>query len=355
MIKVVIVGAGMMGTATTYPLADNGHSVHLVGTHLDREIITSCKEKHYHPRLKRTFPQGVRSYYIEEIANALENADVILSGVNSLGAHWIGQAIHDYVKPGQMIIAITKGLEINHKGDLTILPDILASELPGEIRHKLKYAAVGGPCIAGELAGRRQSCVVFGAREKSTVEALANIFRTPYYHIWTTTDLVGLEYCSALKNAYAMGVALAYGILKKSGDLDEAGANMHNQAAALFAQSCTEINRLLKTVSATEEFAFGLPGAGDLFVTIQGGRTARLGQLLGSGHSFGEARQIMVGETLEAVEIIRVIGQAIPKMEKEGLLKSDDLPLIQSLIDIIVNELQVSIPFDKFFGGKRSV
>ena len=51
MAKLVIVGAGMMGTAITYPLADNGHSVHLVGTHLDAEIIQSCKELNYHPRL----------------------------------------------------------------------------------------------------------------------------------------------------------------------------------------------------------------------------------------------------------------------------------------------------------------
>ncbi len=355
MTKVVVVGAGMMGTATTYPLADNGHSVHLVGTHLDKDIITSCKTNHFHPRLKRKLPQGVRPYYVEEIAEAIEGAEVILSGVNSLGVHWIGKTIRDYVKPGQMIIAITKGLELNTRGDLDILPDVLAGEFPEEVRKQLKFAAVGGPCIAGELAGRRQSCVFFGSREKSTADALANIFRTPYYHIWTTSDLVGLEYCAALKNAYAMGVSLAYGILQKSGGIDEANANMHNMAAALFAQSCTEINLFLKLASATEVFTFGLPGAGDLFVTIQGGRTARLGQLLGSGKSYSEARQILAGETLEAVEIIRSIDQAIPKLESTGRLNPNDLPFMRALIEIIVHGSEASIPFDKFFGGARSL
>lgn len=355
MTKVVIVGAGMMGTATSYPLADNGHSVHLVGTHLDKDIITSCKENHFHPKLKRKLPQGVQPYYVEEIAEALENADVILSGVNSLGVHWIGETLRNYVKAGQMIIAITKGLEINQNGDLSILPDILADELPAGVRHQVKYAAVGGPCIAGELAGRRQSCVVFGSREKSTADTLAKLFRTSYYHIWTTSDLVGLEYCSALKNAYAMGVALAYGILKKSGGIDEANANMHNLAAALFAQSCTEINVFLKMAAATEAFTFGLPGAGDLFVTIQGGRTARLGQLLGSGCSYGEARQILAGETLEAVEIIRAIKQSIPKFENQGLIKTNDLPLMRVMIEVIVDGCEISLPIDKFFDGMASV
>ena len=68
MANVAIVGAGMMGTATAFPLTDNGHSVRLVGTHLDGEIIRSCKERHYHPRLKRELPRGVRPYYVEEVA-----------------------------------------------------------------------------------------------------------------------------------------------------------------------------------------------------------------------------------------------------------------------------------------------
>ena len=70
MANVTIVGAGLMGTATAYPLSDNGHRVYLVGTHLDKEIIQSCKEKHLHPRLKRQLPPGVRSFYLEEMAEA---------------------------------------------------------------------------------------------------------------------------------------------------------------------------------------------------------------------------------------------------------------------------------------------
>ena len=70
MADVAIVGAGLMGTATAYPLSDNGHRVRLVGTHQDGEIIQRCKAEHYHPTLKRKLPEGVRPYFIDEIAEA---------------------------------------------------------------------------------------------------------------------------------------------------------------------------------------------------------------------------------------------------------------------------------------------
>jgi len=165
MATAAIVGAGVMGTAVAWPLSDNGHQVRLVGTHLDKEIIASCKEKNFHPRLKRDLPRNVAPYYLEEIGQALEGVDFIVSGVNSLGARWIGRTLAPYVKPGAKIIGVTKGLEAGADGELVILPEVLRSELPAEVRGQVRLAAIGGPCIAGELAGRRQSCVYFGSRD----------------------------------------------------------------------------------------------------------------------------------------------------------------------------------------------
>jgi len=351
MAHVAIVGAGMMGTATAYPLADNGHAVRLVGTHLDAEIIRSCKERHRHPRLKRTLPPAVRPFYVEEVAEALEGVDVIVSGVNSLGVHWLGRTIGPHLVPGQLIIAVTKGLESTAEGDLMILPDVLASELPAAIRDKVRLAAIGGPCIAGELAGHRHSCVLFGSRDGEAVEKLAGIFRTPYYHVWTTTDLVGLEYCAALKNAYTLAVGLAAGILERSGGVDAAGAHMHNLAAAVFGQACTEIERMLQIAGGARQFAYGLPGAGDLYVTCQGGRTLRLGRLLGMGHSISEAREIMAGETLESAEIVREMGKALPGLVERGKLGPDELPILRMLVDVLVHGHPVNVPLERFFGG----
>ncbi len=268
---IAIVGAGLMGTATAYPLSDNGHTVRLVGTHLDDEIIKSCLETGYHPRLKRQLPPQVTPFYIADAAQALEDADIVVSGVNSLGVHWFGKTIGPYLHPGQMVIAITKGLEVDWQGELTILPDVLRTEVPEQLRDRVSYAAVGGPCIAGELAGRRHSLVIFGSRDSESVEKLASTFRTDYYHIWTTTDLSGLEFSAALKNAYTLGVGLAAGMLENSGGVDGSGAYMHNLAAGLFGESTFEIKCLLELMGVNSAFAYGLPGAGDLYVTCMGG------------------------------------------------------------------------------------
>jgi glycerol-3-phosphate dehydrogenase (NAD(P)+) len=205
---VTIVGAGLMGTATAWPLVDNRHQVRLVGTHLDRDIIQSCLDYSHHPRLKRNLPEGVQPYFLEDIAEALAGADIVVSGVNSSGVHWIGRTLAPHLKSDQLIIAVTKGLEVAENGEILTLPEILRSELPSDIRQVVKLAAIGGPCIAGELAGRRQSCVVFGCADAPALERLAKTFHTPYYHIWTTHDLFSLEVSAALKNAYTLGVGL---------------------------------------------------------------------------------------------------------------------------------------------------
>jgi len=285
---VTIVGSGLMGTAVAYPLSDNGHTIRLVGTHLDEEIIHSCKANGYHPRLKRMLPANVQPYYIEELEAALDGAQVIVSGVSSPGVHWIGQKLGPYLKPGQKIIAITKGLELNAQGELTILPDVLRSELPESIRDHIAYVAVGGPCIAGELAGRRHSLVVYGSRQVPVANELAALFRTPYYHISTTPQLEALELCAALKNAYTLGVGLTYGIVERTGGVDEAGAYMYNLAAGLFGTATNEIAHLLHAIGTSADFAHGLPGAGDLY-DIDGRTDDASWQIAGSGTHAGRS------------------------------------------------------------------
>lgn len=169
-ITAAIVGAGVMGTATAWPLSDNGHEIRLVGTHLDREIIQSCKEKNFHPRLKRELPPNVTPYYLEEIETALEGVDFILSGVNSMGAHWIGQTLAPFLKAGDTVIAVTKGVEAGPDGDLLILPEVLRAELPTVLRGQVSLAAIGGPCIPANWPGGARA-VSFSVRAKSKPRA----------------------------------------------------------------------------------------------------------------------------------------------------------------------------------------
>ena len=346
---ITILGAGVMGTATAWPLSDNGHEIRLVGTHLDHDWIESCKKTGFHPKLKRSLPKNVKPYFIEELEEALERRDFIVSGVNSMGVRWSGQQLAPYMRPGDKVIAVTKGMEADDQGNLLPLPEVLRSELPASIRDEVSLGAIGGPCIAGELAGRRQSAVYFGCRELEAAQFMAENFRTDYYHVWVTNDLLGLETAVAMKNAYATGVGIAQGVLESSGGVDEAGAYMHNLAAALFAQACIEMQRVLELTGGNTAFAYGLPGAGDLFVTCQGGRSSLLGKLLGKGIAYPDAVHMMEGETLEAALFVQQMAKALPLMEKRGVLSSREMPFMQMLIDVIVNNKKVEFLLDRFF------
>ena len=349
MAHVAIVGAGVMGTALAWPLSDNGHRISLVGTPLDREIIDDARSRHRHPKLGRELPRGVTAYHTEELAAAIEDADLIVSGVNSWGVDWIADALAESLKRGRDVIGVTKGFRSDDAGEIEIFPRVLAGQAPASIREHSNFMAVGGPCIAGELAGRRQSCVVFAAEEKEAAERVARLFRTGYYHIWPSADLWGLELAVALKNAYVLGVGMANGMLEAAGGADHAGAVMHNPAAATFAQALYEMEQILTALNGTPAHAHGLPGAGDQYVTAMGGRTLRLGTLIGRGYRYSQAREMMAGETLETVAIIESMSRVYPRLRKQGALRDDELPLIETLIAAITRDEVVTLPWERYF------
>jgi glycerol-3-phosphate dehydrogenase (NAD(P)+) len=179
---------------------------------------------------------------------------------------------------------------------------------------------------------------------------LASMLRTDYYHVWTTTDFVGVETCAALKNAYVLGIGLATGMLESEGGPDHAGAHTHNLAAALFAQAAREMARLVGLMGGDPALVPSLPGVGDMFVTAQGGRTLTIGALLGRGLQIDEALRELAGVTLESVDAIRVVNQALPKMEGEDRLGREELPLMRHLGEIVQGK-PARIPLERFFGG----
>ncbi len=343
---VTIIGAGMMGSAMCWPLADNGHEVRLVGTPLDTDIVSSLQKDGYHPTLERVVPQGVRPFEVNHLARALDEADWVISGVSSFGVDWFASAVGPLLKENQPVLAVTKGLEDQPNGDLLVLPEATRLKLPPHLQTHAKLNAIGGPCIAHELAARRQTEVVFTGHDPDVLKTLRNQVATTYYHISISLDLIGVEVCAALKNAYALGVGLAVGMMEAAGP--DGLARMYNPQAALFGQSVLEMYKLLIILGGGVDNVHWLPGPGDLYVTVFGGRTVRLGKLLGQGVTFADARERMAGVTLESVEITTRVARALPKLAGRGLLKSDDFPLLLHLDEIINQEKSVNIPWDKF-------
>jgi glycerol-3-phosphate dehydrogenase (NAD(P)+) len=351
MAHVAIVGAGIMGSAVAWPLSDNGHTVSLIGTHLDREIIEEAQKHNYHPRLQRGLPPRVTAFQIEEIERGIDTADLIVSGVNSWGVDWLGETLAGVLAEGKDIIAVTKGLRATPDSQAEIFPNVIRSYFSEEIQSTSNFMAIGGPCIAGELAARRQTCVMFGAENKEIAERTAQLFRTDYYHIWPTADLWGLELAVALKNAYVLGVGIANGMLQAAGGVDSTGAAMHNPAAATFAQGLYEMEQLLTALQGTSGYAHSLPGAGDQYVTAMGGRTVRLGTHIGNGLNYTAAREQMAGETLESASIITAMGKIYQPLKEAGALRDQELPLLETLIDAVVHNKVVSLPFDRYFAS----
>lgn len=351
MAHVAIVGAGVMGTALAWPLSDNGHRISLIGTPVDRDIIEAASSRYVHPKLGRTLPEGVTPYYVEQLETALRDAEIIVSGVNSWGVDWMADALADTLDRGRDVIAVTKGFRADADGEVKIFPRVLAERVPPGVRERSSFMAIGGPCIAGELAGRRQSCVVFAAEEREAAERTARLFRTGYYHVWSSSDLRGLELSVALKNAYVLGVGIANGMLEAAGGADEAGAAMHNAAAATFSQALYEMEQLLTALGGTPAHAHSLPGAGDQYVTAMGGRTLRLGTLIGRGYRYSRAREMMAGETLETVAIITAMSRVYPRLQREGILRDGRLPLMETLIAATTADEIVSLPWDRYFAS----
>jgi glycerol-3-phosphate dehydrogenase (NAD(P)+) len=348
---VVILGAGVMGSAMAVPLADNGHDVRLVGTHLDRQIVDTIRSTGVHPGLGRALPAAVRAYQLEEVEAAFAEAEIVVSGVNSVGVEWAGERFAALLRPGQLVIAVSKGVRAEDNGDLRILPDVLAEPVAADVREKVGWAAIIGPAIAGEVAARRDTCVVFCGRDEAVVDRLADAFRTDWYHVWTSTDFVGGEICAATKNCYALGVGLAEGELERRGEPDSAD-RAHNYEAALFAQSAVEIRRWAALVGGDPETALWLPGVGDLYVTSTGGRNVRVGRLLGSGLGFADAAGRLGNPTLEGAAAIEVFGEALGRLTERDVVAPDDFPLMRHLHEVIALELPVNIPWSRFFGGE---
>jgi glycerol-3-phosphate dehydrogenase (NAD(P)+) len=352
MTTVSVLGSGIMATALSFPLTDNGHEVRLVGTHLDREIIDSIQQTGVHPDLDLKLPNGVRAYQLEEAEKAFEDAEVAISGVNSFGVNWASEQFASLLKPGTMVIAVTKGLEADEDGNLRILPETLAEQVPQDLSEQVSWSAITGPAIAGEVAVRRDTCVVFTGENVAALDKLAGVFRTDYYHVWTSRDFIGCEVCAAIKNCYAFGAGFMDGILDREGEQESRYRN-YNYGAALFGQATRELGQWMELLGGKPETPYGLAGVGDMFVTSMGGRNVKAGRFAGAGVPFSEVQNDrMKGVTLEGVAAIAVIGGALLKLTERGVIEEKDFPLMRHLYGIVVEVQPLDMPWETFFGGE---
>ncbi|NLL42218.1 MAG: glycerol-3-phosphate dehydrogenase [Firmicutes bacterium] len=336
---ITIIGAGMMGSAMSVPARDNGHEVRLVGTHLDREIIDNVRATGNHPKLEPKLPAGVQAFQIEEVEAALAGTDVVIGGISSFGVDWFRDKILPLIPKEVPVLLITKGLVEEGNGKLRTFPDYML-----ESRGELSISAVGGPCTSYELADRNHSAVCFCGHDLAILQKLKGLLETDYYHITPSTDVIGVEVAVAMKNAYALAVTLAVGMQERERGVGCVEA--YNPQAALFGQAMREMTRIVKMLGGSaESIVFGVS---DLYVTIFGGRTRKLGTLLGRGLSIEEALRELHGVTLESVAITNRVSSAMHQLAKLGQANWDEFPLLRHVDDILNQGKPVNIPWKSF-------
>ena len=347
MSKIIIIGAGAMGTAFALPCLDNKHNISIVGTHLENDFINNFKKNgNIHPGLKTKIPQEIQVFKFEKFDEILKSGvDLIVLGISSKGIEWVSNELSRIYKGKSMpeLLMLTKGLSVyNNKYELLV--EKLDRLLFERGVSKVNISAVGGPCLAAGLANRVHSSVVIANKDINTAKKIANMLNTNYYHTSYSDDLNGVEVSAAIKNIFSMAVGAAKGLCSQSISEEVREKNYLNTASALIKQSIHEMEIFVQHLNGKKDTVKGLAGLGDLYVSSGGGRNAKMGAYIGAGLIFSEAKKTKMEKvTVEGADLAKEIGKKV----KEDFDKKK-LPLMLSMIDAIVDDKKLELNWDAF-------
>ncbi len=338
--KILVLGAGAMGSAFTVPCLDNQNFVSLVGTHLEDKFMDQMMQNdNFHPILNCKLPNKLKLRKFEKFAEEFkEKPDLIVLGVNSKGIDWAGNEIAKYYSPEIPILLLTKGLTIINNQYETIA-EKLKQILKKNGSKKISISAVGGPCLASGLANKVRSSVVLANQNIETVKYIGKMISTNYYSTEFSDDLIGVEVCAAVKNIYSMVIGASKGLCSLSASEEIKKKNYLNTAASLMYQSVSEMVHFTEFLKGKEETVYGLSGLGDLYVSSAGGRNSKMGEYLGEGYNYLTAKKkFMPNDTIEGADLALEVG---PKILKE--FEKDKFPLMIGLIESICNNKKLEI------------
>jgi glycerol-3-phosphate dehydrogenase (NAD(P)+) len=347
MSKIVIIGAGAMGTAFAFPCLDNNHDINIVGTHLENDFIDQLnKNNRLHPGLNTEIPQGINILKFDQFdAIFKSNVDLIVLGISSKGIEWVADQLFRIYKNKKLpdILMLTKGLSI-YQNNYELLVDKLERLLSSKGIKEINISAVGGPCLATGLANRVHSSVVIANKDISTAKKIASMLNTNYYHTSFSDDLHGVEVCAAVKNIFSMAVGAAKGLCSTNASNEIREKNYLNTSSALIKQSVQEMEIFVEHLRGKKETVKGLAGLGDLYVSSGGGRNSKMGSYIGEGMTFSEAKKSKMEKvTVEGADLAIEIGKKV----NEDFDKKK-LPLMLSMINAIIEDKKLEFDWQYF-------
>ncbi|MBC7097849.1 NAD(P)-dependent glycerol-3-phosphate dehydrogenase [Candidatus Bipolaricaulota bacterium] len=306
--RAAVIGAGSWGTAFARLLALAGHRVALWARRASLvEVIRKTGENpEYLPGV--AVPPGVR--VTSDPEEAAGGAEVIFFAVPSLALRQVAEKFTPFVPPGIGLVHLAKGLE---PGTGSRMSQVLAETLPGR-----PIFALSGPCHAEEVARDHPTCVVLAGEDLGLGGWLQRALMTPRFRVYLSDDLLGVEYCGAVKNVLAIGAGISDGL--GYGD---------NTRAALITRGLAELVRFGRAVGAKPETFYGLAGLGDLVVTAtsQHSRNRRVGIRIGRGERLKDilSGMRMVAEGVHTSAILQGLA------ERYGV----DMPLSEAVYRVL--------------------
>ncbi|HIV85695.1 MAG TPA: NAD(P)H-dependent glycerol-3-phosphate dehydrogenase [Candidatus Monoglobus merdigallinarum] len=312
MANISVIGSGGWGSAMAIMLAEHGHNI-MLWSYLKEECEDLKKyreNKPYLPGVK--FPDGVE--FTHDIEKCCRNTDIIITATPSHAVRATARSMAGYVRDGQIIVNISKGIE---EGTYYTLSQVIREEIPG-----CTIAVMSGPSHAEEVSRKVPTTNVVACESEKTAEYIQDAFMNPNFRIYTNPDVLGVELGGSLKNV----IALCAGIIDGMGLGD-------NTKAALMTRGLVEMSRLGAAMGANPETFNGLSGVGDLIVTCTSmhSRNRRAGILIGQGKTPEEAKN----EVKMVVEGIRTCRAAKELSDKVGV----EMPIVNEAYKVLFNGL----------------
>ena len=267
--KIAVIGSGGWGTAVAILLANNGHKVYLWSW------IQEETDRLNRDRENKEFLAGVKLpdsvVCTHDMEECVHDAELIVTAAPSPATRTTAKQLSEYVKSGQRIVNISKGLE---ESSLMRLSEVYKSEIP-----QAEISVMSGPSHAEEVSRGLPTTDVVASENEETAKFIQDIFMNDNFRVYTSDDIIGVELGGALKNVIALCAGISDGL--GYGD---------NTKAALMTRGLAEIARLGTAMGAKEETFMGLSGVGDLIVTCTSmhSRNRRAGILLGQGKGLKE-------------------------------------------------------------------
>lgn len=286
-----VVGAGSWGTAFARLLSRRGHAVHLWARQpaLAEQIASRHENAKYLPGV--TLPDNLE--VTTDLGIVLETDAVVLA-VPSKAMRGMVERMVELGEVGAPIISLAKGMDRQQK--------LRMSELIEKLTGNRRVFALSGPSHAEEVGRDSPTAVVLAGTDGPCGERLQEELSTPRFRVYLSDDLVGVEFCAAIKNVIALATGASDGL--GYGD---------NSRAALITRGLSEMARFGQAFGVQSKTLFGLSGLGDLVATCTSphSRNRAVGERLGRGESLDDilADMTMVAEGMYAAQIIYELAQ----------------------------------------------